>query len=62
MAAEAEEIEAKNADLDDELEAYEKEFAVQKGKLDELNQIATGITDDVEEKDNYLMELEDNLI
>ena len=62
MAAEAEEIEAKNAELDDELSAYEKEFTVQRGKLDELNQIATGLTDDVEEKDNYLMELEDNLI
>ena len=37
MSAEAEEIELKNADLDDELDAYEREFAAQKQKLEELN-------------------------
>ena len=37
MSAEAEEIEAKNADLDDELQAYERDFAAQRQKLEELN-------------------------
>ena len=62
MSAEAEEIEAKNADLNDELEAYEREFAAQKQKLEELNLVASGLMDEVDDKDNELMELEDNLI
>ena len=62
MAAETEEIEAKNEDLDDELVAYEKEFKIQSEKLNELNAVASGLTDDVDEKGNYLIELEDNLI
>ena len=62
MAAEAEEIEAKNVDLDDELTAYSKEFNVQSEKLNELNAVASGLTDDIDEKGNYLIELEDNLI
>jgi hypothetical protein len=52
MSAEAEEIEAKNADLDDELQAYEREFAAQRQKLEELNQVASGLMDEVDEKDN----------
>ena len=62
MSAEAEEIEAKNADLNDELEAYEREFAAQKQKLEELNLVASGLMDEVDDKDNELMTLEDNLI
>ena len=41
MAAEAEEIEAKNKELDEEIVEYEKQFTVEKEKLDDLNALAS---------------------
>lgn len=62
MAAEAEEIEAKNDDLDEEIRAYEQQFDIEKNKLDDLNVQANDLQDQVEEKEQQLMELEDTLI
>jgi len=62
MAAEAEEIEAKNQELEEEIAEYEKQFTIEKDKLDDLNALASELQDGVEAKESQLMELEDALI
>ena len=52
MAAEAEEIEAKNQELDEEIFEYEKQYTVEKDKLDDLNALASELQDGVQAKES----------
>ena len=60
MANEREEMQAKNAELDDEIAEYEKQLLLEESKLHELTSSAKALSIEVDAKEQELVQLEEN--
>ena len=59
MQGEREEIQAKNAELDEEISEYQRQINSEEAKLFELNEKAKALSAEVDEKESELLQLED---
>lgn len=62
MQGEREEIQAKNAELDEEISEYQRQINSEEAKLFELNEKAKALSAEVDEKESELLQLEDELV